>query len=91
MREIDTERVREAFADIDRRVREHRDAAEREALEFAKTRGYGEAEARALADYIRENAPTGLSPEEERLYAALLPFSTETAAPAADEPVSPEE
>lgn len=77
MRTLDLNAIAEAFADMERRLSEARENARREALDFAHARGYGEAEANALAEYIAENAPGILTQEEEDLYSALLTYSRE--------------
>lgn len=81
MRTLDLNAIAEAFADMEKRLGEERENARREALDFAKARGYGEAEAEALAEYIAENAPGILTKEEEDLYSALLTYSIEEPEP----------
>ena len=77
MRKLNLEAIAEAFADMEGRLAEARENARSEALDFAHARGYGEAEAEALAEYIAENAPGILTKEEEDLYTALLTYSSE--------------
>ena len=91
MRTLDLNAIAEAFADMERRLAEARESARREALDFAKARGYGEAEANALAEYIAENAPGILTKEEEDLYTALLTYSKEEPEPEGEEPEEPAE
>lgn len=92
MRTLDLNAIAEAFADMERRLAEARDNARREALDFAHARGYGEAEANALAEYIAENALGILTQEEEDLYSALLTYSREEPEdPKPEEPDRPAE
>ena len=91
MRKLDLQAIAEAFADMERRLGEERENARREALEFAHARGYGEAEAEALAEYIAETAPGILTREEEDLYTALLTYAREEPEPEPETPGQPEE